>query len=1766
MSSFEAVNEWADVIKFLSMLSKALSHSENVSQIPCDILLSKRLAQCLNPALPVGVHTKALEVYSQIFAIIGCGGLAQNLHLYSFGLFSLFGHASMTVKPQLLSLFEKYFIPLDRDLIPCFKSMIIACLSGLEDESNEYFGQIHALLDSMRSIDVRVFYESFWLSTITAPRHRYPAILYLAKKFRTPSGPEELQLIVGDVPLFLMAINSCLYDFNILAQRTCLDFILSNFKLDQNLLHDDHIILIMESVLAVTLRKDMSLSRRLYTFLMTDDESADNRFAYFSKNGIAPVKKCILNMCRTRTADPVVLTRPYKILMALLDKQNLGIPVVEDIFFDLILALKTQLTCKETPEAVKNELIHTSTMFFSALDPLVLWSNIQHIVQKQVERETAESVTFFLRKIRLVDDETLTLHIPLFIMAVLEICCKNADITVQGIYLECITQIFDSIPSHFIVKASSAAKEIFETAIMTQITTFYENANDNVKFDFDVSHAFARGVYEFCTRLIVEGLKLNRQGSDIEMIKNHMTKIYDLLYKCHGYLDFKRFVFSSDIKSVWVQLLVQFCIDFGHLESLVFLVRSIEFGCMESSVLDSNILPQIVSKIWMKLDSCDSAGQVVASSVLWNLTEICATGVIEDLITGFIANEHLESELAAHFDRFGIFWRVSEQTPEASIYFSKPLFYIIELLRGDLFWKRRLAETFVRCSLKSVSKLMDPLLITLLELSQPVLKQSIIIENTEVLTLQYSSEFDHAAVRHVFALLFDLMQYGGNQLMSSLKNLKIESDSVMKLISVKQLVIAEKDAIGMTYIDLILKLATEYMITEPAENMSFALKADVAALQMNSAGFLQCLVSRSADVDNESITESVQDSCLKKLLWCIEHGQVDLQTKLVSLCFATLKHIVKATAVQNEGSGLFVNVYSASTARSESKHEHGKSPNELLLKVLLKAINSPENHVVLPYYTDFILNSLTVLKSSFRTMIIPLMESIYNQVLHFIDILESSKRNGSANASVDAEVTLLLNTLEKIYLFCYAEVATVEESEFLKKKQIDAYSYGIKGISDFVTGVFVAEATPSSPIERRSSEILIEILVRVSNALCALWRCTEVKTVSGFVSANERIRYRIRRLFDVLVQLFPNETLESLILSWMSSNPALFNIAANFENIDTTVIAIIRSFKAFGPKECISSLISVLRDRMLCSLSKDKARKHLALDSITLSECHILCFMEYYCGMCIDQKALAENFQFMLNLFKEFISHANHFHQTHFSILMALTTIIKNLPPTYGEDKRTKKEMLDVYIKFCELSILIAGRSFDSGSWRRREVGPNNSNETLGANLSSNNELTNSIRSLEQVFGEIKIDENADDKRLAGLPLDITTYFSRTLVPSLRTIVEDHERILSILTNMIYYSINSNLKRRSVNSNIFASLLEQETLNLIVSVSHISFAFKVWRKDAWELFQDAKFFDTRLECLVQWKSILYTIGSNENDRIQDLAGKIITAPIGIFSSKEQEYYSRALSLRKITFMVFSGTKDQYVSSVPVIQEKLVDMLKQPYSTAHAEVYFCLRVLFLKVSPKSLVSIWPVVITEMIKVLIMAIAAKPSEVSTDFLCVLLAACKFLDFLILSANEDYQMFSWIFSTDVGANSKLDEVAYGSLVDKLYILSVGSLSNRSINSTPTFDKEDIDLQMNHSFKAEMVEAKRTLYLDSSLNYKSMKSLSQLNGFFEFAASVTADSILASCKSHYDAFPTPADSIIVGQAGKEAASSTLNDKIIDVVGVERRILTDFLESPQMV
>lgn len=139
---------------FSPCLQALLSHAK-YPVIPKRVTIGKRLAQCLHPALPSGVHLKALETYDIIFRSIGTYRLAQDLFIYTAGLFPLLGHAAMSVKPALLAIYENHFLLLEKQIKPALNGLILGLLPGLE-EGSEFFDRY--IICNCRSINQLMIY------------------------------------------------------------------------------------------------------------------------------------------------------------------------------------------------------------------------------------------------------------------------------------------------------------------------------------------------------------------------------------------------------------------------------------------------------------------------------------------------------------------------------------------------------------------------------------------------------------------------------------------------------------------------------------------------------------------------------------------------------------------------------------------------------------------------------------------------------------------------------------------------------------------------------------------------------------------------------------------------------------------------------------------------------------------------------------------------------------------------------------------------------------------------------------------------------------------------------------------------------------------------------------------------------------------------------------------------------------------------------------------------------------------------------------------------------------------------------------------------------------------------------------------------------------------------------------------------------------------------------------------------------------------------
>nr|KAF6381744.1 DOP1 leucine zipper like protein B [Pipistrellus kuhlii] len=367
LRNFESSTEWADLISSLGKLNKALQSNLKYSLLPRRLLISKRLAQCLHPALPSGVHLKALETYEIIFKIVGTKWLAKDLFLYSCGLFPLLAHAAMAVRPVLLGLYERYFLPLQRLLLPSLQAFVIGLLPGLEEGSEIYDRTDALLLRLSLVVGKEVFYAALWGSVLASPAIRLPASLFVVGHInRDLPGKEQKHMLGTDHQLTVKALCALLLDSNVLVQRNTLEIVLFFFPLYTCLDSEERaipllrpeLVRILAAATQTLLRRDMSLNRRLYAWLLgsdikgntvmpeseTSNSYQDQSSYFFEKYSKDLLVEGLAGLLHQDFSDAdaeerhAAYLRPFRILTSLLDKPEIGPQVVGDLFLEVIRA------------------------------------------------------------------------------------------------------------------------------------------------------------------------------------------------------------------------------------------------------------------------------------------------------------------------------------------------------------------------------------------------------------------------------------------------------------------------------------------------------------------------------------------------------------------------------------------------------------------------------------------------------------------------------------------------------------------------------------------------------------------------------------------------------------------------------------------------------------------------------------------------------------------------------------------------------------------------------------------------------------------------------------------------------------------------------------------------------------------------------------------------------------------------------------------------------------------------------------------------------------------------------------------------------------------------------------------------------------------------------------------------------------------------------------------------------------------------------------
>ncbi|GAA6042706.1 hypothetical protein JCM8097_003757 [Rhodosporidiobolus ruineniae] len=1666
LQSFDQVNEWADFITFLAKLLKCFQAYPQFSVIPHKLIVAKRLSQCLNPALPTGVHQRALDVYTHILTTIGPENLRRDLPAWSSGLFPFFQYAATSVKPIVLNIYERFYLPLQESLRPATKAFILALLPGLEEETGEWFEKVAALLDRLSgTVSPSFFFQNLWLVLITAPTSRIPALNYLARRLPKMDDDESLQHIVGqDVGLMVRGLAAALDDPQILVQRGILDLLTSTLKLNSSGFKSTRTadqLLLFRAVINVVLRRDLSLSRRLYTWLLGPSDASDTQAEHLRLHGLDLLRQALkseMDAVASGAVDERERQRPWKVFLSLLDKWEIGAGLTDVLVLDAFDALRRSLR----PSDDHDELLMTGNMLFEVLDPFLLWKRIYATVKGELldeEREDHQAIElarFVVRTFRLHDEEVQKLHAPITAFALLDLVESIASDTSKPLpsssfaaALHLVLELLHEVPVRFFDSSPSSPSDAPPPSFGRTLADTLYGAEDMKSASLPETDgrellagglgAVLRIMEASAERLTAsaaaeEGEAGRRNGQDLLLAAVPVLEALVELASSNSPSDAADVsprtapptevalplpLSSFDLPS-WSTTLLR-CLDaypakvahFALHEAVIRSLLEVALarrkggegpGAGISAELGESGRRRLVETLAAKLIDYLSASTapwyVEAVQLLWAVEALAPhKGYLESIIARRLADPNRETRLAG-FEAFGTLWRFTEDAQLPGVVLKNPMFAVLDSLKSDDLSTRRSAEAWMRCSLKSYIRILDPLLFALLDPTISHRSKMDKVADVRLPLLEYQSAFDQQRVLHVLDNLLALARFGGQGFIRIAKGsfLKHTLDPALR----ERVLAADLET--QAYLDGLVIVLLRFLRADPAPSLAPCDGPLNSHIHSVVAELLQVLISRGEAELAE--LASVETALVVRLFLSIHRQELDLQNKLLHVLHSVT--FALSTAPRRHAPTLSTATSpDASTSSSALIQPPDLTREEMFVRVLSDAV-SQNNNAVVHHWIDFLLMTVPQFRHQLHSVILPLIDRLVLRLDTLVKDLQASYTNlaspTASSSTTDAEYTALANALERLLLIAIAEAQAASADDELKsptdrsasESAASTSSGGAGGLLGYVTGVLsqpeaesldVPEGIKTKHDTLRRVRDVVGLLFFTWDVTSTLEHDVDDDRTSSRGHFAVRAKVRARRALERVYKAAPTDVLEDAVDYWFGQGkPA----GRDSEDRFFSILQVL----APSPQTVISALCDKLNPKQASPKHKSP---HTSSDAV------IFTFLEAYIER-LDGAMAVQVWAATLTFARDVLG-TNALHRSLiFPTLRCFTTLAEKISQTSAlEDRRLRRDLQETFIRLSDATIQLAGRAAESSNWLKKSA-PEASSNGETASLASEKTKEDNGSTITET-----------DKRAVPperlFVREIAEFLAKRVLPDFRRFLVDADKTAAVCSNMVYYIVAPAFKTRAktfdADPSVF-SLLQEMTKN--------PQALKAWRSVVVDAFSDNCFFNASPAMHARWKPLIQAVADSDKERLAELTGKISTASsANIFTNRELESLSRALSLRRLTYTLFTGDKDRYLTQLPLIQEKLVDLLRSSVGDmVHAEVYLCLRVLFCRIGNQHLSGLWPVILTELLR-LFDSLLEQPVADGSDLLQLVFSACKFLDLTLVLQTEDFQIHEWMFVTD-------------------------------------------------------------------------------------------------------------------------------------------------------
>ncbi|KAJ4365861.1 hypothetical protein N0V83_008483 [Neocucurbitaria cava] len=1647
-----AQQEWADYISFLGRLLKALqSHPSEIPVIPHSDTVALRLAQCLNPTLPSGVHQKALEVYGYIFSTIG-----------------------------------NHILKLDgAALRPALKAIILSLLPGLEDETSEDFERMASALEKLRkavldhsdtvtdgksSSASSHFWQCLFLATITNASRRQGALAYLVRhlpKFGTAhrrnsiidaSAPndglsDEAEAAVTPEPgLLIRCFESGLSDPQLLIQRGFLDLLVSHLPLDSPVLQTRSSKGDLERLVAaaagVVSRRDMSLNRRLWAWFLgpeptatdggdnvtspTSDkhnasaDSSAHQAAYFSQYGLEALTNSVLKMVNRRSASPTERARPFRVCLSLMDRWEVGGLIVPEVFLPALQSVQaySEAASREHVE----EVMRSASAFFDGVDSGLIWGKLVYLVTSSLQPDvTPRSDTsrrmklakFILARFNLKEEDMLLQHMPLMILATLaslnEAFENDAKSSIEPEVVSLALEIADSLVQIVPARAwkdegavdqdISAVSKFPRATSSQRIRAFYNDSQgslDAADSPFDSTQMGQLTLRE-ASRMFAASIQSRKSSIAAEMPSKILANLIFKIPQLKALDEIEPATIFHEVLSTSPGASTD--IPFSYLSAVAVVLVALQTARPSQAYIApsqlSELIYPLVGCLWQYLSPEMPKYHVESARYILQLHTIAPTSrIVEAAISSIIADgtSHLSTSSSSDYGRrFANLWThtmhaLSLQSEKRSNIARRPSsksVLLTSLPQGDFH-----------------SVLTRPLLLLLDTLAE---------QASEISAFVRSWLQDLPSLNKVFEVLVVHIQ--------SLQCLVDTNSLALTSTNKKHQSRREKDDTReclyyLQHIFHILERPSHFTWVTLAEAFVPSTGESSQQTTLQEWLMLTCLRTLVLQSDRaETEVEPHMHELHRTSVSIITHiyqspfaaplRELELEVPLMAR-LQTARPSLQRLLLGAELSALRLRVLRP----QQEPAPEPKLPNHPTHRSRLSlAINrDSEDHDPAPIppppqlvdclkYGFSSPTSRLVLDDwvQFLIEVLPMFaDTIFQNLLPLVECLckqinitfEHLKLTFTRNETTPSEFPE--STL--ISLINGLEQILAKAHERLTTQETKASANKSPEqpqgfFSNVVSGVFASETNPTRA-PTANSRLTVLLCFQDTVRMCfAIW------SWGGYEQNQGRLDPTSTSSFGYTSLRMRNRARR--ILEHLFAAEAL-------ECLETLVVLWAHATKDDIQEPAVTGLLNVLNGskpkhtipaifNAVYSRTDPGALDANRLSTLTsdLSDTDLVTFLVEYTKS-LEDDAMDEIWQDCTLFLRDVLANPLP-HRQILPTLLEFTAVIgqKVDNTNFGEQRKMRRELADIFARI--LTAIFTTRSMGY------------------------------IQDTTQASATEKTSTATNGGRAQKRATDVVSVLT-SIVPKLGIVLVENDRVAKVVSDISTSVIGPTFRAKAFPNNV-----SKNVLDLLHGLTKIAQSNKFLKKDIFDAFNDPKFFDTPLPLLQDsWLPILAQWTQSDKERVPELLSRL-SAPttagimfgVGAASARQEADRKTQLTLRRIALLVLASPEDAYTPNIPQILEKIVELLtatpaSSPSSIMRADVLVLVRAMILKSSPIHLAPLWPVVNGELTSALssLLPEAANKEHYNN---AGIIQTCKLLDELVVLDPDDFQLMEWLFITD-------------------------------------------------------------------------------------------------------------------------------------------------------